>query len=211
LLKKGGLGQIQICSGVFATGKNPVQTKLRKITRVAHYYCFDCEYLMKCKHHNNLISLKYCELQHIYECIQCKGLVWSSRLLHWPCSVYGDMASAEVRAFILLALCGAAVKKVSLHLYRTSTLTYRQPIMSMQSYTEPSTLLNNWRGARECGMELNLASACLQRHRNCATPSIRHPRLHFGSNICCLLGSRAIVRYFLPAPSCCWKSKAKVI
>jgi hypothetical protein len=29
---------------------------------------------------------------------------WSIRCLHWSCSIYGDMASAEVKAFILLAV-----------------------------------------------------------------------------------------------------------
>jgi hypothetical protein len=36
-----------------------------------------------------------------------KGIAWSIHRLYWPCSIYGDTASAGVRAFILLALRGA--------------------------------------------------------------------------------------------------------
>jgi hypothetical protein len=37
-----------------------------------------------------------------------KGAAWSFWRLRWPCSIYGDTASAEVRAFILLELRRAA-------------------------------------------------------------------------------------------------------
>ena len=36
-----------------------------------------------------------------------KGAAYSIRYLHWPCSIYSDTASAEVRAFILCELCRA--------------------------------------------------------------------------------------------------------
>ena len=35
------------------------------------------------------------------KCIVRLGAAWSIRRLHWPCSIYGDMASANVTAFIL--------------------------------------------------------------------------------------------------------------
>ena len=57
--------------------------------------------------------------------------------------------------------------------------TYHQSIMSMQGYMESSTLLQHLWGAWRCGKELNLASACLQRLRNCVTPSIQSLRQHF--------------------------------
>ena len=50
--------------------------------------------------------------------------------------------------------------------------------MSMRRYTEPSALLQHLGGGR-CGMEHNLASACLWRLRNCVTPSIKCLRPHF--------------------------------
>jgi hypothetical protein len=37
-----------------------------------------------------------------------KGTAWSIRRMHWPCSIYGDPPSTEVRAFMLLVLHGAA-------------------------------------------------------------------------------------------------------
>ena len=51
-----------------------------------------------------------------------KGASWSIRCLHWSCGIYGDTASAEVMALILVALRRAAVwkedvKEASLCLY----------------------------------------------------------------------------------------------
>lgn len=101
---------------------------------------------------------------------QLKGAAWSIRCLHWPCSIYGDTASAEVRAFTLLVLCGAAQSCWAELLWRNLSRkvacvntgppspTYRQPIMSMWSYTEHSALLKHVGGARRCGTEINLAS-----------------------------------------------------
>ena len=131
-----------------------------------------------------------------------KGAAWSNRHLRWPCSVYGDTASAEVGIHTSCALRSSAelsravvkevVKEVSLFLYKTfhPHLQFCQTIMSMQSYTEPSALLQHLRGARVCGTELNLASACLQRRRNCVTPSIQS--LIFGSSL----------NWFIGLPTC---------
>ena len=41
------------------------------------------------------------------KCIVHLGSAWSIRRLHWPCSIFCDTASAEIRAFILLELHGA--------------------------------------------------------------------------------------------------------
>ena len=68
------------------------------------------------------------------------------------CSIYGDMASAEARAFILLALpqrravVKEVVKEVSLCLYRTSRL-------HLLSTGAPRNL-QNITGAQRCGTEL---------------------------------------------------------
>ena len=71
-----------------------------------------------------------------------KGAAWSFRRLHWPCSIYGDTASAEVRAFILLELhraaqtcCEGSCQGSEFVFTGPPTLAYRQTIMSMRSYS----------------------------------------------------------------------------
>lgn len=63
------------------------------------------------------------------------------------------------------------------HLLRP--ITYRQPIMSMWSYSEPSKLLQHLRDARRCSMKLDLAPSCLQRLGHSITIAIQSFRSHF--------------------------------
>ena len=63
-------------------------------------------------------------------------------------------------------------------------LTFRQPIMSMQSYTEPSVLLPHFRGAWRCSTELNLASGgstIASHHPYCASDHIFGLSIHLFS------------------------------
>ena len=73
-------------------------------------------------------------------------------------AAFGDVASAEVRAFILLALCeedGAVVKEVSLcFIQDVQPPTYHQSVMSMRSYIETSALLQHLGVAWRCGTSI---------------------------------------------------------
>ncbi len=109
---------------------------------------------------------------------------WSiRRLVIWPQQKSGQewpqQKSGHSYFLRFAEQCRAVVRKWVCVYTGSPAPTYRQPIMSMQSYTEPSALLQHLRGAWRCGTELDLASACLWRLHNCLTPSIWSLRPHF--------------------------------
>ena len=110
-------------------------------------------------------------------CVQETGpkSLWSIWRLLWPCIIYGDTASAEVGAFILLVLCGAD------HLWSEFIFFYRtfrpQPIMSNRSCMEPSAFLLNlrrmvmWCGA-QFGLRVPLEAPIMSHHPHGASDHI---------------------------------------